>query len=95
MTVETLSIPRLGLFETEEQEAFRAEIAALAALGGRLLRVRLSQEYDEEKRLVYAHCEAHEAVRQAERRRAALAQQCQAQRARVKLLVAAIEARKP
>ena len=89
---EALTIPRLGIFETDEQAEFQAECARLTP---RQLQRRLASEYAEEQRLVYEQCEAHQAVREAERRRGALAQGCQAQRARIRLLVAEIEGRKP
>lgn len=89
---QRLTIPRLGIFETDEQAEFQAECARLTP---RQLQRRLTSEYAEEQRLVYEQCEAHQAVREAERRRGALAQGCQAQRARIRLLVAEIEGRKP
>jgi glutathione S-transferase len=89
---EALTIPRLGIFETDEQAEFQAECARLTP---RQLQRRLRSEYAEEQLLVVQHCEAHQAVREAERRRGALSQACQAQRARIRLLVAEIEERKP
>ena len=88
---DALTIPRLGIFEGDEQQELTAEWERLTA---RQLQRRLDSEYAEEQRLVYAHCEAHQAVRDAERRRGALLQACQAQRARIRRLVATIERRR-
>jgi|KBSMisStaDraftv2_1062788.scaffolds.fasta_scaffold2590961_1 hypothetical protein len=83
-----LTIPRWGIFEVDEGQELRTELERLTP---RQLQRRLESEYAEEQRLVFAHCEAHQAVRDAERRRGALLQACQAQRARIRLLLAALE----